>query len=245
MAVSALNGMNYFCNPYSNYANYSGLYNMYDSYDMGGNLYGMGMPSFTGMNLQPYYNNMMSNLNFTSNYQLGMMENQRNFEITANGPQERIRNAVATLNDKIVGNEQEQIMGAYVNLKEAIRAMYPNASEADIAARANTFYTQCQNVSITNDIRAHGTNSFWQGFKQVIGLGIFAEKKTAEENIAEITGQPVARTSKTAKIAGHATAGAVVGAGIGALVGGPIGSAIGAVIGAIAGGAGGQAIKKG
>lgn len=250
MSVQALSGMyNYGYNPYNNYAAYADLNSLYNYQLPSSNYYGMGMgmgmPAFTGGNYQQqFYDNMKSNLNFQAGYQVDMLNYQRNYEFTANAPNERISSAVAILNEKIVSSEQEQIIGAYNNLKEAIRSMYPNASEADIKARANTCYTQLCGTSIVDDIRKNGSSSFTQGMKQVLGLGIFADRKTAEENIAEITGQPVSRSQNAQKIAGGAIGGALpcmaIGAaicsvvpGIGTVVGALVGAGVGAVAGTI------------
>ena len=65
-------------------------------------------------------------------------------------------------------------------------------------------------MSVTDDIRQYGRGSFTQGFLQTITLGL-ADKKTAEENISELTGQPVGRSEKAKKIAGNAVGGAVFG----------------------------------
>ena len=229
----------YAFNQYGNYAAYADLNSIYNYDICGGYMGSMAtpVPLCGGYNQQEYYDYMRNNLTFTSDYQLDMVNNQRNYDMHLNGKGERISNAVALLNEKVVGSEQEQIIAAYSNLKEAVRSMYPNASEEDIEARAKTYYTQLTGKSLTGDIRQYGSNSLWQGFKQGLGLGIFADRKTAEENIAEITNSKVSRSQKAQKVIGKGLGAAATGAAIGACCtgGNPIGAAIGAGIGLIYG----------
>lgn len=246
MAVQAMNP--YAFNQYQNYAAYADLNSIYNSDVMAGAYFGgaqamyppmgmgYGIPFTGGYNYEQYYDHMRDNLQFTSNYQLDMMNNQRNYELNLNAKGERVTNAVSVLNEKIVSSEQEQIVGAYNNLKEAVRSMYPNASEEDIDARAKTYYSRLTGSTISNDIRNYGSNSLWQGFKQGLGLGIIADRKTAEENIADISGTEVSRSQKAQKAIGKGLGAAAVGASIGAIIGGgPIGAAIGGGIGLLYG----------
>ena len=64
-----------------------------------------------------------------------------------------------------------------------------------------------------DDIRQNGRDSFTQGFLQTLTFG-FADNKTAEENIALLTGQPVGRSEDAKKFAGNVAGGAVVGGGL-------------------------------
>ena len=86
-----------------------------------------------------------------------------------------------------------------------------NVSTEQLIARADTLYRQMYNTSLTEDIRKYGNSSFLQGLYQTLSLG-FADKVTAEENIARINGQPVSRWESTKKIAGNTIGGATVGA---------------------------------
>ena len=241
MAVQGVNP--YAFNQYQSYAGYADLSSMYGYDIMAGQGFGnlpmcapgMGIPFAGGYNSQQYYDYMRDNLHFTSNYQLDYVDHRRNYDMHLNGKGERITNAVALLNEKVVGSEQEQIMAAYNNLKEAVRSMYPDASEEDISARAKTYYTQLTGKSLTGDVREYGSNSLWQGFKQGLGLGIFADRKTAEENIAEITGSKVSRSQKAQKAIGKGIGSATTGAAAGALAGAIIGSAGFPVVGTLIG----------
>ncbi len=204
---------------YNNYMNYAGLSNLYDMDIMGscGSVFnGMMpfMPSFGGgLNYDYYYNTMNDYLNFTSNYNLRMVENQRRNDLRINAADEAIRNAAAVLNEKIVNNEQEQIKNAYINYVEAVAAKYPGENEKNITARAKTNYQQLYNTTITDDIRKYGHDSFTHGMYKALTFGIYG-KTTPEDNIAAITGQPKSRWDKYKEIGGLATGGAAV-AGVG------------------------------
>lgn len=216
-----IGALNFMYPMYNQYFNQTAMYDMYDNYGCG-NYYTNPMnssifgtmpfaPTFGGgMNYDSYYRNMNDYLNFTSQYSLNNIERQRNLELEMNAPDEGIQKAAAILREKIAQNEQEQIQGALQNLKNAVRAKYPNQSEEWISNRTGSIYKQLYQVSMTDDIREKGSNSFLQGFKQSISLG-FADNKTAEENIAQIYGQPVSRQQKMEKGLGRAAGGAVVG----------------------------------
>ena len=91
--------------PYNSYANQVGMMNMFDDYyspmGMNGGLLALN-PTFTGMNLDDYYNRMMDYQNFTSRYQLQTVQNQRSNEVAINAPMEAIQGAASVLNEGIV-----------------------------------------------------------------------------------------------------------------------------------------------
>lgn len=144
------------------------------------------------------------------NNQVRQQQKMRNADLKLNSPQEGIVKQASYLHEKIMRNEQQQIQEAYQNFKESVRAMYGDASDEEIANRASTLYKQMTGLSITDDIRQYGRGSFTQGFLQTVSLGI-ADKKTAEENVSELTGQPVGRYERGKKIAGNIAGGAVFG----------------------------------
>ena len=233
--VSAINGLGIL--PYNNYANQVGVMNLYDdcygSMSFNNGLIGFN-PSFSGgLNYDNYFDQMTDYQNFTSRYQLQYMQNQRNNEIQINAPMEGIQGTASVLNEKIVANEQEQIAGAWNSYVNAVKAAYPNADEETINARATALYQQIYGTSVTDDIRAYGSSSFKQGFMQMITFGL-SNNKSAEQNIAELTGQPVSRTEQAKQLSGYAAGGATIGAAIGC-IGGVAGMLIGAGIGSIVG----------
>lgn len=172
------------------------------------------MPGFTGSgNYQNYYENYEKYQDFMLDNQVRRQQKMRNADLRLNSPQEGIAKKAACLHEKIMRNEQQQIQQAYQAFKESVRSMYGNgASDEEIANRAATLYKQITGVSVTDDIRQYGRGSFTQGFMQAITLGL-ADRKTAEENVSEITGQPIGRQERLMKIAGNAAGGAVMGTG--------------------------------
>lgn len=170
------------------------------------------MPMFTGggYNYEDYYKNYEKYQDFMINNQVRQQQKMRNADLRLNSPQEGIAKQATLLHEKIMQNEQQQIQLAYQQFKESVRAMYGYASDEEIANRASTLYAQMHGCSITDDIRRYGRGSFTQGFLQTVSLGI-ADKKTAEENVAELTGQPVGRYERGKKIAGNVAGGAVFG----------------------------------
>lgn len=180
----------------------------------GGMGYGMGMPyPMMGMggNYEDYYKNYEKYQDFMINNQVRQQQKMRNADLQLNSPQEGIQKQAGILHEKILQNEQEQILQAYASFKESVRNMYGDqATDEQVANRASTLYKQLTGKSITDDIREHGRDSFTQGFLQTVTLGL-ADGKSAEENISALTGQPVGRKDKTKKIAGNITGGALVG----------------------------------
>lgn len=201
------------CNPYfNNYCNYAGMTNLYDNMNTGIFSIMPFAPAFNSANYQSYFNNMKNYLNFTSDYNLQMVENQRKNEISINAADAAIKKAAAILEEKIEANEQEQIMGALNNFKDAIRMKYKDATEDQISSYASVEWAKTNSTTIPKLIREKGTNSYLQGLYQVISLG-YADNITAEENISKIYNQPVSRKEKTLKVLGRGTGGAMLGVG--------------------------------
>lgn len=174
---------------------------------------GTGTGSGTG-SYEDYYKNYYKNYDkyqdFMIDSQVRQQQKWRDADLTLNSPMEGIAKQASYLHERIMNNEQEQIIQSYQKLKNSVKSMYHGATAEEISNRASTLYKQVTGTSITDDIRQYGRGSFTQGFLQTITLGL-ADKKTAEENIAEITGQPVGRKEKTKKIIGNAVGGATFG----------------------------------
>ena len=198
---------------------------------MNGSIFNAGvypiMPGIYGgsYNYEDYYKNYDKYQNFLIESRVRQQQKMREADIRLNSPEEGIAKKAAYLHEKIMRNEQQQIQLAYNDFKESVRSMYPNATEEEISNRTSTLYKRYINVSLTDDIRKHGRGSFTQGFLQTVTLG-FADNKTAEENISDLTGLPVGRTERTKKIAGNIAGGAIVGGG-GFLLGKVIAKALG------------------
>ena len=172
------------------------------------------MPTFTGStngSYEDYYKNYEKYQDFMIDSQVRQQQKMRNADLRLNSPQEGIQKQAAVLHEKILQNEQEQIKQAYNAFKESVRAMYgDNATDEEIANRASSLYGQITGSTLVDDIRQNGRGSFTQGVIQTATFGL-ADQKTAEENIAEMTGQPVARSERTKKIVGNVVGGAAVG----------------------------------
>ena len=175
------------------------------------------MPTFgsNGSNsIEDYYKQYEKYQDFMINSQVRQQKKMRNADLQLNGAEEGIKAKAAVLHDKILRNEQQQIKSAYNSYVDAVRAMYGDGDQTQIFSRANAAYAQLNNgKSLVDDIREHGRDSYTQGVLQTLTFG-FADGKTAEENIADLTGQPVGRTDKALKMAGNVTGGMAVGGAV-------------------------------
>lgn len=176
----------------------------------GGNVSGSG----NATSYEDYYRNYEKYQDFMIDNQVHQQQKWRNANLQLNSPQEGIQKQANILHEKILQDEQEQIIEAYNSFKQSVRQMYgDNATDEQIANRASTLYAQATGKSITDDIREHGRDSLTQGFIQTVTFG-FGDKNTAEENISALTGQPVGRKEKTKKVVGNIAGGAVVGGAV-------------------------------
>ncbi len=181
-------------------------------YNMGYNssIFG-GMPMVGGYNNQQYYDNMMNNLHFNQNYKVEQQNGQRNVDLRINGSVEAVKGAAMILKDKILANEQDQIMDAYNNYVETVRLAYGDASEKELKARAATLFAQMNGgKSIYQDLRENSHSSFTQGAIQAMTFGLY-DRNSAEDNISKISGAPVGTTEKTAHNLGRVAGSAGIG----------------------------------
>ncbi len=181
-------------------------------YNMGYNssIFG-GMPMVGGYNNQQYYDNMMNNLHFNQNYNVEQQNGQRNVDLRINGSVEAVKGAAMILKDKILANEQDQIMDAYNNYVETVRLAYGDASEKELKARAATLFAQMNGgKSIYQDLRENSHSSFTQGAIQAMTFGLY-DRNSAEDNISKISGAPVGTTEKTAHNLGRVAGSAGIG----------------------------------
>lgn len=230
--IAAINGLGFGgFNPWmlSNYSNQIAMndlyessfgFNAYDPMSMNGSLFGgIGMgypmfPSFTGMNTDKWMENMDKWQDYSIDRQVRYQEKSRNADLRLNSPMEGIQEAAQILNEKIHKDEQQQILNALAHYTASVKNAFPQGTDQDILNRARDLYKKQFGVDLIDDIRANGKDSFTQGFVQAVTFGL-ADNKTAEENIADITGQSVGRGDQTKKVLGRAAGGAVVG-GVGA-----------------------------
>lgn len=218
---------------------YGGLYNNYANSVMLDDLCGFGsttgmmsmndslfsgmtmpfMPSFTGggINYETYFNNMEKYQDFMYDSQIRQADKRREVNYRANAPEMAMDEQLEILHEKIMRNEQQQVIPALKALLQSIAATYgQNASQEDLIAMAKNQYKQKYQTSLSDDLRKYGNGSLTQGFLQTATLG-FADKRTPEENISIIDNQPVGRWENTKKLMGNAAGGALVG-GIGMYV---------------------------
>ena len=169
------------------------------------------MSGGSGGSYEDYYKQYERYQDFMIDNQVRQQQRMRNADLKLSAPEEGIQAKAMLLHDKILRNEQQQIKQAYQDYVNSVRNMYGDADESQIMARANALYAKINGgKSVIEDIRANGRDSFTQGFLQTVTLG-FADKKTAEENVSEITGQPIGRTEKNLKFAGNIAGGALFG----------------------------------
>ena len=210
---------------YSDFDNIDLDYSTYPMMGMNGSIFtgapmfgGIGgmMPSFggigSGYNAQDYFNQMKEYQQFYNQYNIDQQKMQRNADLQLNGSMESVQAAAHDLKDKIVHNEQDQIKQAYDAYIESVKHAYGEGTEGEITSRALTMYSQMNGKTLIQDLRDNGHSSFAQGLIQSMTLGFYAQK-SSEDNISEITGQPVATTEKVKQNAGR-VAGAVTLGGI-------------------------------
>lgn len=152
-------------------------------------------------NMEKYYENMM-------NSQISYQQKTREADITLNAAQRSLRQNGKNLRGKIVTNEQDQVMQAFNKYVESVQEYYGDkGSYDDLKNTALDTYEQQFGKDIQTELRENGSNSYLHGLKKVASLGL-ASKRSAEDNIALITGQPKGKTEKYKEWAGNATAGA-------------------------------------
>lgn len=204
----------------------------YDDFDMSYNSYPMGMngsifdgyngagmmpfaPGIGGSNNQSYFDNMKQYQRFYNDYNIDQQKMQRNADMRINASMESVENSVVNLFDKIKQNEQDQIPKAFEALVENVRNAYGDATPEELKSRALSMYYQISGAPLIEDLRKYGHSSFIQGLLQSATFSL-GYRNSAEDNISNITGQPVGTGEKTCQNLGR-VAGAV---GVGVAAGG-------------------------
>lgn len=221
--VNALNGVNpsssfQYTQPYtmSNFDDLDIDYSMYPM-SMGGSIFSGGMMPMTpmmggmGMNNQQMFDNMKQFQKFNIDYNIDQQKMQRNADMRINASVEGIQGAAANLKDKIMQNEQDQIQIAYKAFVESVRNAYGDGTEQEVQARAKSLYSQMNGgKSLVQDLRENSHGSFTQGLLQSLTFGAYF-RNSAEDNISQITGQPVGTGEKTSQNIGRLTGSAAIG----------------------------------
>ncbi len=207
--------------PYSTY-----MYDTLDSLDLNYSTYPYGMNGMYGgsifstpymyggggMNNQEYFNNMKQYQQFYNNYNLEQQQMYRNMDLKLNGSMEAIKETASNLRDKILHNEQDQIMETYKNYVAAVRNAYGDGTAEEINSRALSLYTQLTGKTLIQDLRDNGHDSFLQGFIQTLTLGMYS-RNSVEDNISAITGQSVPSGEKLEQNIGRVGGAVAMGAG--------------------------------
>ena len=187
-------------------------------YSMSGSIFGNGMMPYgtMGMGYDPnksYFENMKDYQKQWNDYYVDQQKINRQNDVQVNAPMEAIRETAINLKDKILHDEQDQIENAYAKFYNSVRNAYgAEGSEEDLNSRALSLYTQLNGgKSLVQDLRENGHSSFLQGFIQTLSLGLYA-KKSAEDNIAEITHQEVPMGEKVEQNIGRIVGVTTIGA---------------------------------
>lgn len=200
-----------------NYADIDGIDMISNPYSMTGSIFGANGMGSMGMGFDPnksYFENMKDYQKQWNEYYVDQQKINRQNDVAVNAPMEAIRETATNLKDKILHDEQDQIENAYIKYYNSVRSAYgQEGTEEEINSRALSLYTQLNGGrSLVQDLREHGHSSFLQGFIQTVSLGMYG-KKSAEDNIAEITRQEVPMGEKIEQNAGRIAGITTVGAG--------------------------------
>ena len=213
-----------------------------DSYDVTGNVNNIvpTSPSMPVMDTYKMYEQIQENM---MDFNLHQQERYRYNSAEVTAPMNKLTIAAQSLQAKVVGNEQDQIQGALAAFVQSYKQAYdPEGKMDDETALANAVaeYQKITGESLIASIKNNGNSSFMSGFIKAATFGLFGNRTTADENIAQIEKQPVSENSRkwnvAGKVTGRAATGLIAGAVIGFCIGGPAGSAIGAKIGTTIGG---------
>jgi len=221
-------GMFQYVPPYSDY-DYIDMDASTFPFSMDNSVFGAGVPLIGGFDCgsigggmiggnQSWFDNMRQQQQFYNQYYVDQQKMNRNADLQINGAMEAVRETAENLKDKIKQNEQDQIKAAYEKYIEAVRNAYGNGSDEEINSRAMSMYQRLNGgKGLVEELRENSHSSFLQGFLQSITMGAYY-RKSAEDNIAEITGQEVAEGRKTGQNVGRAAGVATVGIGTFAII---------------------------
>ncbi len=190
---------------------------------MNGSLFGMNYGNYGSFDSLGGYNNYGYNsVPFTGAAVPGgnmydFYSQQRSDQAKFVAPDNGVKFKIMDLQREIGANNYDKTSVAYKQLVASVQAKYPNLSAEEAKNMARTEYMQNTGTDIAADMEANGNSAFGQGFVRGIPiLGLFADKKTTAENIAEVTGQPVDRGAQGAKTVGGVVGGVAGGAAIAA-----------------------------
>ena len=172
---------------------------------------------------EEYMKQMQKIQDLQDDYSIKRQKKMKGAQFAVQGDQTVTAQAVGRLSDMVAANRQDDIPNAYQKLVTACKAELMNngaipqgeenspQAQAMIKAYAEQQYAGLTGKSLTANIRENGDSSFWAGMKKVMSLGL-SNDRTAEENIAQITGNTYETSETASYAAGAVTAGAIGGA---------------------------------
>ncbi|MCI1273643.1 MAG: hypothetical protein LKG27_04315 [Clostridiaceae bacterium] len=163
-----------------------------------------------GYNPDAYYKYMDKNQDFMINYSIKQQERMRNADMRVNSPYEAAALNGKLLHEKIMEDEQQQVLGSFAKYCEQVQSMYGGRNKEEVLARAEQMYQAQYGTTIEDDLKTHGKSSFTQGALQSLSFGL-ADNRTAAENVSAITGEPIGRADRAEKIAGNILGAAAIG----------------------------------
>lgn len=208
-----------------------------------GGSFGGGFPGQYGMGGRFGYGPGSEIMNMTQKEYMQHQEDIENYQIDKNVRQQHkiaaagfrttaaennISRQIAVLQRKIRENEQDSVMKEYNKLVQATEEklkeggyIQEGTPRDQVKAEAERLYQEQTGKGLLDDLQEHGDNPFWYGMKQAATLGTVTNKRNYEDNVSDITGEDVSKTTEAWKWAGRA-AGVVAGVatGIALLFGG-------------------------
>lgn len=155
-------------------------------------------------------------------YNMRQAEQYRLNQAQVNAQYNNMNFAAQALQAKIVEDEQAQIFPALMDFVAAYKtACDPNGTmdQKTLLASACAEYQKITGTNLLAEIKANSSGSFMNGFIRSATFGLFGQRQSADETIAQITGQEVSESSRNWKRAGKVTGKTATCAGIGAAIG--------------------------
>lgn len=177
---------------------------------MMGGFPGMGYPGMGGANmtLEQYLAQQEKMQDFQIDSQVRYQKKMNGAQFEVQADDDAVTRQIGILQGQIKANNQDQVMDQYNKLVQSIQAKLQNSgflpsgiskekSRAVVQAHAEKLYFLQTGKSIADELREHGNGSFVHGMKKILSFG-FSNNRTAEENIADISGTKLDK-SETAK----------------------------------------------
>lgn len=193
---------------------------------------GMGFPGFCGygpgyecmnMTIDQYMDKMNELEGKGIDWQVARKHKLENAEFNSKAQNNVITDRIAVLHGLIEDNNQDQVLGAYEELKQVVSDKYqaitgrtPDAKQVDAMAK-ELYYTKVQK-NIGDDLREYGDSPFWSGAKKAAGFGLgwlLMDGTTATDNIATVEGRKVPTKDKVKEVFGGVVSGVLT---LGALI---------------------------